>query len=232
MSTLASSEYDARPVLVYLGLPLDYQPSPAIDPIAFLSQRLHQLPPALLHPFSSIVSPKQRSAIPAIRNRRFKFFCSEPPEFQFSVARREWAFLWEGSQERRGVEEGRAEKVWAESEFMGGGRHHVGKLGALLADYEEERVGERFRAMRNVTAQEAFVPEEDEDSSDESDDGSVVEETLRPEVEQEQFLIRLKEKFVYGLLETDIYDRVDWDDVWDDEERDREERWFEESDDE
>jgi len=116
---------------------------------------------------------------------------------------------------------------------MGGKtKQHVGKLGRLLGDYEEEREAERFRIQRRQqAAAESFVPEEDEDSDNE-DLPPVQEE--EPESEQQSratFERLVKEKFIYGLLESDLYNQVDWDDVWDGEtDREAEDRWFDQED--
>jgi len=78
-----------------------------------------------------------------IRNRRFNFTQSNPPDLSFSVAKRRWPQLWEGTERIRDEEareEAREEKEWAETGFLGGeGRVFVGKLGTLLGGYEEAR---------------------------------------------------------------------------------------------
>ncbi|KAA1466769.1 hypothetical protein DENSPDRAFT_52567 [Dentipellis sp. KUC8613] len=218
---------DAKPILSFLGLPNDYSPSPADAPIEFLNQHLFQLPPDILRRFSAVTTPRQRTVIAHVRNRRFKYAHSDPLELQFVSARREWPELWEG-RERRGQEEGREEKEWVEKEFLGGSvRSHVGKLGALLGDYEEEREGERVRmARREQVMHEEFVPEEDESSDEDEEPVPDAAEPESTEEAQTLFQRRIRERFIYGQLQTDLYDRVDWDDSLDGNGQDAEERWF------
>ncbi|KAF4602116.1 hypothetical protein EYR40_005320 [Pleurotus pulmonarius] len=113
---------------------------------------------------------------------------------------------------------------------MSGSTQHVGKLGDLLAGYEEERQAEHLRDIRRATQREDhFIPEEDDDDS---------EDDLPPEIEtpaqaQSSFLRMLKERFIYGLLEGANYDAADWNETWDvDEDRNAEERWFDDEEDE
>jgi len=123
------------------------------------------------------------------------------------------------------------EKNWADHEFLGGAKQHVGKLGTLLGGYEEERTAERFRMeRRRREAEEPFVPEEDEDTSDEEDLASAPPEES-PEDARLTFERLVKERFIYGLLDSDLYTTVDWDDRWDeDTSRDDEDRWFDDED--
>ena len=58
---------------------------------------------------------------------------------------------------------------------MVGQTKHIGKLGSLLGDYEEEREAERVRTMRRERAREMeresdLIPEEDDDSDEELED--------------------------------------------------------------
>ncbi|KAF8204701.1 hypothetical protein BJ912DRAFT_939093 [Pholiota molesta] len=226
-----SFQFDKAPSLTYLGLPQDYTPSPENDPIAFLIERLFQLPPHLLSHFSYITTPKQRTVITPIRNRRLQHVSKNPPELQFDAARNTWPSLWQGRTERRGVQEGKEEKAWAESAFLGGSKQHIGKLGSLLADYEEEREAERAREMRRSRPppEDEFVPEEDTDSEDEDGPTSNAPPEVETEAELKASFERLiRERFIYGLLDNIDYDNVDWDESLDVEERDTEERWFEE----
>jgi hypothetical protein len=106
----------------------------------------------------------------------------------------------------------------------------VGKLGALLGEYEEERQMERARLARHAH-QDVFVPEEDQSTGSDDD-----QDSLEPEVPdstqavQESFLRRVRERFIYGQLEWDFYDKLDWDDSWDRQDRDAEDRWFDDDD--
>lgn len=131
------SAFDDIPIRSYLGLAPDSQPDPKTMPINFLSLHIKQLPPHLLLHFSTITTPKDRSQIPAIRNRRLKYASGDPPELQFSAARSTWPLLYEG-QGRRGQQEGDEEKDWVANDFLQGLTKHVGKLGSLLGGYEEE----------------------------------------------------------------------------------------------
>lgn len=195
-------------ILTYLGLPPDYQPNPESDPIRFLSKNIHIVPKHLAPRFTRWTTPKQLTVIPTIRNRRTKFTQSSPAELSFESAKKTWPLLWigdlPGSGSRRGRAEGLEEKDWVDREFLGGGKQHVGKLGALLADYEEERAAETARMeRRRREAEELFIPEEDEDTSDEED------LTSAPPAPEEESLedLRLafersiKERFIYGSLD-------------------------------
>ncbi|KAH7931227.1 hypothetical protein BV22DRAFT_1101187 [Leucogyrophana mollusca] len=215
-------------VLAYIGLPVDYEPLPSTSPISFLQTHLHQLPPHITQRFSLITTPKQRTVIPEIRNRRLRHTEANPPDLGFTIAKARWPLLWQG-RERRGQEEGQEERDWAVKGFLGGTKQHIGKLGTLLGDYEEEREAERVRDIRRQQATpDEFVPEEDESDSDDGvATGDLLEES--PEEAKASFERLVKERFIYGLLEDIDYDAVDWNeqlDVLD--ERDAEERWFDE----
>jgi hypothetical protein len=91
------------------------------------------------------------------------------------------------------------ERAWADNEFLQGSTKHVGKLGNLLGGYEEERETERVRILRRERAViNDFVPEEDE-SSDEGASDVAMDEPL--EDTKASFERRIRERFVYGLLE-------------------------------
>lgn len=206
---MATLTFDQTPILSYLGLGQDYTPSPQRDPIEFLIKHLSQLPPHLLAHFSRITNPKQRTTIPAIRNRRLKYVSSHPPDLSYLEARETWPNLWEG-RERRGVEEGQDEKRWAETGFLEGSTKHVGKLGSLLGGYAEERGAERARIMRRerVAEVEVFVPEEDEDS-DEEIIPEVLQDTRTDAEIKESFERLVNERFIYGLLEASLLQLYD-----------------------
>jgi hypothetical protein len=133
---LSMSSFNELPIRSYLGLDAD-APGPSASPVEFLSAHLRQLPPHLLLSFSVITTPKDRTQIAAIRNRRLKYADTDPPEFQFASARSTWPLLYEG-QERRGRQEGEDEKDWVARDFLQGLAKHVGHLGTLLGGYEEE----------------------------------------------------------------------------------------------
>jgi hypothetical protein len=195
----SQSFFDSNTVLTYLGLPLDYDPSPALAPIPFLTKHLRQLPPNILHWFSSITTPQQRTAVLLIRNRRFNFAQSNPPEFHFPAAMQRWPTLSE-EPKRIGQEEAREEKEWAETTFLGGkSQAYVGKLGTLLGGYEEERHLERQRQAKRSRLDD-FLPEVDE-SSDEEEEGSGPGTPESAQALRELFLRRVRERFIYGHLE-------------------------------
>lgn len=200
-----SAAFDEGPILKYLGLPPSYEPSPRAEPVAFLRKHVRELPPHLLTLFSSITTPKERTTVPAIRNRRLKYTESNPSELSLANAKSTWAALWEG-RERPGQEQGKEEKDWAEKEFLGGdGQQQVGKLGNLLADYEEERESERVRTIRRQRAEYIdSLPEDDEESDDEEDELPIPRE-LTPAENEEYFLRTVKERFIYGFLEVRSY---------------------------
>lgn len=197
----AGTTFDDAPVLSYLALPSDYAPLPSKQPVEFLRKHVRELPPHLLSLFSTITSPKERTQVPAIRNRRLKYVESQPPELSLANAKSTWPILWEG-RERPGIEQGQDEKTWAEKDFLDGiVSQQVGKLGALLAGYEEEREAERVRTIRRQRAEYIeSLPEEDEDTDDEEEEVTMPQEPSTAESEA-SFLRRVKERFIYGLLE-------------------------------
>ncbi|KAF8557017.1 hypothetical protein OG21DRAFT_1380989, partial [Imleria badia] len=197
-------------ILSYIGLPPEYEPRPSISPIEFLQKHLHVLPPHLIVGFSSITTPKQRSAIADIRNRRLAYTETKPKKLAFAEARNRWPHLWSG-RGRYGQEAAQEEREWAEQGFMGGSTQQVGKLGTLLADYEEEREAERIRQVRRERASEEFVPEEEDSDSEMGDEE--VEESL--EEDRATFERRIKELFIYGMLEGADYELVDWSEQYD-----------------
>ncbi|KZT72502.1 hypothetical protein DAEQUDRAFT_754978 [Daedalea quercina L-15889] len=235
-STTASSS-KASSALSYLGLPDDYSPSPDAQPVDFLTKHFRELPPHLLSHFSANTTPKQRSVIPAIRNRRLKYVDSNPPELSFASAKATWPTLWPG-REPPGREQGEDEREWAEKFFMGSSlKPHVGKLGMLLGGYEEERSAEHVRAQRRAAAEELDRVPEEEDSEEEEEETEEEEEGVQPQPEEEEstddtkawFLRRVRERLIYGLLESIDYDTVDWDELWDeDNDRSAQEAWFDE----
>jgi len=97
------------------------------------------------------------------------------------------------------MEEGQDERDWVMNDgFLKGSMKHVGKLGTLLGDYEEEREAERVRELRRErrVVEDEFVPEEDSDS----DDPEPVEE-VKPEEAKALFERVVRERFIYGLLD-------------------------------
>lgn len=198
---------DSHAILSYIGLPKDYEPSPDKDPIGFLSKQLRYLPPNILSQFSSVTTPKQRTNIPTIRNRRLRYAESNPPDLSFTAAKSTWPILWQG-REPRGRDEAKEERDWAEKNFLEGKEKHIGKLGTLLSMYEEEREAERVRSIRRHAAEVAeSLPEEDSDSdSEESElESDTPEEDESPAAAQASFLRRVRERFIYGLLDVSLF---------------------------
>ena len=131
----SNQTFNDEQLLNYLHLGHDYRPLPSADPITFLQQGQHlkRLPPHLLSSFSAITTPKQRTVITAIRNRRLNYANSRPPELEFDNARDTWTQLWQGEERSKLPErENRDEKAWADAQFLDGERQQVGKLGSLL----------------------------------------------------------------------------------------------------
>ncbi|CAE6444455.1 unnamed protein product, partial [Rhizoctonia solani] len=70
---------------------------------------------------------------------------------------------------------------------------------------------------------------EEEESSDEEEEGiSAASERLRPDPAEGDIRKTIRERFISGLLTNMDYDAVDWDERWDPDDRDDEERWFDE----
>lgn len=209
------TEFNAQRILSYLGLPSEYSPSPSEEPTKFLSAHLRELSPNLLAQFSSLLTPQQRTVLPAIRNRRQKYASTIPRELSFDEARKRWPLLWEG-RDRPGIEQGREERLWADREFLGGQRGQVGKLGHLLSGYEEQREAERFREMRHESLTQRFATqslsgeeEEEEEEEQEEEDGDndevgrpiYGEEEETPDQLRINFERSVRERFIYGLLD-------------------------------
>lgn len=195
-----------------------------------------------------------------------------------------------GAPPRPGVEAGELEREWAESDFVGygligktdspngrrgqtskvagengTGRGHVGRLGDLLAEYEEEREAERIRLLRReraaVAAAEREAEEEfDTDSDDEEnpsgEPNALADDHDSPQQVRDAFERLLRERFIDGLLsvrrfgsnqtlqllashiwslwlwlaQAEIYEKVDYEEKWDPDDRDDEERWFDDDD--
>lgn len=86
--------------------------------------------------------------------------------------------------------------------FLDGAEQQVGNLGKLLGEFEEEREAERVRAIRRMQVNDEFVPEEEDSDSEEEDEALDVQE-IDESSEDAQILFerRIKERFIYGLLE-------------------------------
>ncbi|KIN93759.1 hypothetical protein M404DRAFT_1008768 [Pisolithus tinctorius Marx 270] len=184
-------------LLSYLGLPLDYSPLPSNSPVEFLRKFLHQIPPHLITSFGLVTTPKQRSLIPEMRNRRLRYTETAPKQLELESAKARWPHLWSG-RERYGKRAAEDEKEWASKNFLDGVPQQVGKLGSLLGEYEEEREAERVRYLKCSQGggeEDEFIPEEDESDSDMSDTAADVQES--PEELSADFARRIKELFVY-----------------------------------
>ncbi|KXN89585.1 hypothetical protein AN958_05452 [Leucoagaricus sp. SymC.cos] len=221
------SDFDERAVLSYLGLPPGYEPSPSSSTIQFLRKHLSQLPPNILCKFSSITTPKLRTILTPIRNRRLRYVNTHPAELDFISARSRWPELWEGREQEE-------EKQWAQEEFLKGERKYIGNIGSLLRDYEEEREAERIRSIRRELAETTTIPEEEEeeeeDTENEDEEPAPAEE--ESEEEKQRYFERLiRERFIYGLLPGIDYDKVDYDESLDvEDDRETQDRWFDEDD--
>lgn len=250
---LSATELDSL-VLRYLSLDADYAPNPSTEPVAFLRLHLSILPSSILEHFSFLLSPIQRAAIPAIRNRRLAYHSSAPPMFVFPVARNRWVDIWDEIAPSAVLQENwretskisaQEEKRWAEAGFLDG--HGVlgekSRLGKLLGDYEEERVGEVERANRSARLRKMEARKADDreatlqdasDSEEEEEELSDEDQNAAPAADNQQlqrtFERVLKERFLAGLLKDFDYDSVDWSNRWDVQSMDDEDRWFQDDD--
>ncbi|KAG8791660.1 hypothetical protein FRC12_008506 [Ceratobasidium sp. 428] len=239
--------FDGAPILKYLSLDADYTPSPFENPIEFLRRHITQLPPHLLVLFSNhpSVTPRARASIPTIKNRRCYYAVEEPRALDPDVLSRTDADIWDLVNEERPQgqttqrptapepdEDVTDERTWADEEFQGGVKGHVGKIGELLAELEGERTRERQRAIRRQAAVARARREETEEEFDESSDEEDEDEQEVPQRQldaPEKDLRRVvRERFISGLLKEFDYDSVDWDEKWDPDDRDSEDRWFDE----
>lgn len=216
-------------VFNHLGLGSDYEPNPSSDPIAFLQKHLTQLPQSILLRFSTIINPKDRTIVSAIRNRRYKYTSSKPQELTGEHARDTWKELWQGPSEdtmarirRLQAQANSDERSWAETNFLGGQKQHVGKLGGLLGkvsvstsvqcnsadpqspgDYAEERAAESLRKDRRLVHVDEFIPEEETDSEEEESSGNAAREDTFDEL-KDSFERTLRERLIYGLLDVSV----------------------------
>lgn len=151
---------------------------PTATPLSILSTHLLILPVPLACSLGSLLTPRQRTAIPAIKHRRHLHATSTPTPVELTATegRRRWPLLWErlGGDPRVGFPGGEVETAaqaeaaqWAREGFMPGHEAFVGRLGALLA--EEEEMGEWEEARRN-RARERRLDEVGEEFDEESDE--------------------------------------------------------------
>lgn len=206
MTTSASSDR----FLKYLGLPLDYTPSPEKSPVEFLSLHIRQLPEHLGLYFRDLISPQQRTKLAAIRNRRQRYTVSDQgrTELGFDQAQSRWPALLEIRLPRPGRLQGEEERSWADHQFLDGRKVEIGKLGGLLRDFEEEREAERireqYRARAAYEASRPQIPEEDDDSDEEEDTAG---DDDSPEQQRAGFERLIRERFIYGMLEVSCFVR-------------------------
>ncbi|KAF8607832.1 hypothetical protein BDV93DRAFT_519830 [Ceratobasidium sp. AG-I] len=242
-----SPEFDGTPILKYLSLDEDYTPSPSKEPIEFLKRHINQLPPHLLVLFSSHpkATPRARSSIPTIRNRRCNYAAEEPKALDPDILSREDAAVWDLVNDERpqgqmtvrptteqSDEDAADERAWADQEFQGGIKGHVGKIGELLGQLQEERTRERQRAVRRQAVgarrREEETMEEEEESTDEGEEEEGDRRPPPADAAEKDIRRLVRERFISGLLSEFDYDVVDWDEKWDPDDRDNEDRWFDE----
>lgn len=193
----------------YIGIP---ELEISDDPLVCLQTHLHHLPPSILvDNFSSLVSPKRRATLLSIRNRRFAYTRSNPPEFTFPEAKENWPALWRGPERSGSVQaRGENESTWVRNHFMQGntGSMLVGRLPGLLREYEEERQSERIREIRRERAAavaDQFIPEEDSDTDEEQEEAALpplsVEDDAAFEESEQEFEHKIKSLLIHGLLD-------------------------------
>jgi hypothetical protein len=213
----SSPPFEGGPILKYLSLDIDYTPSPSQNPIEFLKRHMTQLPPHLLVLFSAHpeVTPRARASIPVIRNRRCSYAAEGPKALDPDVLSRVDADVWDLVNEERpqgqmtkqpAVEQdddAADERAWADEEFQGGMRGHVGKIGELLAELEGERTRERQRAIRrqatSARVRREEVEEEEEESSDEEEEIQARPER-QPDASDSDLKRIIRERFISGRL--------------------------------
>lgn len=272
MPSTPSVDVDATRILGYLGLPPDYSPSPQTQPVEFLNQYLsvmafHAHSPHVAF-FSDLLSPRQRTAVKLIKNRRTQYALnSNSSALRWDEGRNLEPHIWDSMNAgvshstaaatssnppppRPGADAGDQEREWVESSFIGyrsapasgsagpsTSKGYVGRLGNLLAEYEEEREADRLRTMRRERAavaamaketEEEFDSDSDSESTEANDDATAADEQESAEEIRSAFERVLRERFIDGLLNWDLYDEVDFSDKWDPDDRDEEERWFDE----
>ncbi|KAG8706925.1 hypothetical protein FRC11_007846 [Ceratobasidium sp. 423] len=243
----AVHKFDSGPILRYLALEPDYKPSPDDSPIEFLKQHMSQLPPHLLVLFNAHTkaTPHARASVPSIRNRRCTYAATEPKSLDPDALSKTDPGVWDLVNSERAqaltirrptvADEDEAEteeRDWATNQFQDGNKMHIGKIGELLAELEGERRRERERAVRRqalvARTREEETLQEEEESSDEGESVPSGLERLRPDPAEEDIRRAIRERFISGLLTNVDYDGVDWDEKWDPDDRDSEEKWFDE----
>ncbi|KAG9002354.1 hypothetical protein FRB94_003970 [Tulasnella sp. JGI-2019a] len=198
--------FDPHPSLRYLSLPNEYIPSPNTNPVEFLERHLQDLPQSLLSPFSLILTPRQRTTLVRIRNRRTIWASSSDgiKQLSWQNVRREDPISYEtymiatagsrgaplaGASDpsapereiRSGEEEAHEERHWAETNFLGGANEYTrhvgeGRFAKLLGEFEEEREVERHRELRAEVWKRQQEGEESYQEEEEDSEGEEVTE--------------------------------------------------------
>ncbi|QRV72785.1 hypothetical protein RhiJN_00799 [Ceratobasidium sp. AG-Ba] len=240
-----SSSFDGAAILKYLALDADYDPSPTENPIEFLKRHMLQLPPHILVLFSQNpkATPRARTSVPAVKNRRCNYAVGEPRALDPDVLSKTDPEVWDIVNEERPQgqaiqrpaaperdEDVEDERAWADREFQGS---HIGKIGELLAELEGERARERLRTIRRQAAvarqrREETEEEFDESSDEEEEEGDATGVAGHINGPERDLRRLVRERFISGLLKEFNYDTVDWDEKWDPDDRDSEDRWFDE----
>jgi len=211
MSVNTLTQYDIDRILSYLELPSATElPT---TPLRFLSDHITVLPPPLLQPFDEVTSPRERTAIPAIKARRLLYATQSPlpAELHADRGRLRWPLLWErmgGSSLPPPSADVREEERWVEENFLPGKENsqHVKKLGGFLRGLEEEREMEGVVMARRAERRLDDVGEEFDAESDEEDDEEISRNVRSGEVEEKDqadvrdaFEKRILELFVDGV---------------------------------
>lgn len=93
--------------------------------------------------------------------------------------------------------------MWAQEKGVLGGQAKIGRFGALLKGFEEEREGERLRGRKKEERKkeegegEEFDSESDEEEDEADRDGPLLEGTVEERIESFERLVR--ERFLNGL---------------------------------
>lgn len=202
---MSLTESDLQKIQTYLALP----PGPSLPspPLQFLTDHLPLLPPSLALLLSKPTTPQGRTTIAQIRNRRYRWASQTPPPpaLRVSRGRDRHPLLFDrivGSGVDIRDEEGEEEEEWGRTRAVLGGGATIGKFGELMKGFEEEREGERRRAVRKEEARrERETAEEFESDSDEDEQEHRVDSFWGAEVEERVRVFEriLRERWLDGL---------------------------------
>lgn len=176
---------DITAINAYLSLPGSSSSSSSytlnVAPLAFLASHLDILPYSLLTPFERVTTPRQRTALPAIKRRRYLYAHplegEVPPLLRADRGRLRWPLLWErlgGARLPPPSASVTEEEDWVRDNFLPGkdGAQQVKKLGGFLRGLEEEREWEEMgRAKREERKLDDVGEEFDEESDEEEEEG-------------------------------------------------------------